>query len=47
MPVEVANTLGSVGIFFAGLGLLLTSFGLFWFCTLYSKTKESKQKEEK
>ena len=37
MPVEVANTLSSIGIFFAGLGLLLLSFGLFWFVSVYSK----------
>jgi len=37
MPVEVANTISSVGIFFAGLGLLLLSFGLFWFVSVYSK----------
>ena len=40
MPVEVANTVSTVGIFFAGLGILLASFGLFWWCTLYSKTKK-------
>ena len=37
MPVEVANTLSSVGIFFAGLGILLGSFAIFWFCSLYAK----------
>ena len=37
MEVEVANTLGSIGIFFAGLGLFLISCGIFWYCTLYSK----------
>ena len=37
MPVEVANTLSSIGIFFAGLGLLMLSFGLFWFVSVYSK----------
>jgi len=37
MPVEVANTISSVGIFFAGLGLLLLSFGLFWFVDVYKK----------
>ncbi|GAG39909.1 unnamed protein product [marine sediment metagenome] len=39
MPIEVANTISSVGIFFAGLGLLLLSFGLFWFVSIYSKNK--------
>ena len=38
--------LGSLGIFFGGLGLFLLSCGLFWWVSLYSKTKESKQKEE-
>jgi chromate transport protein ChrA len=47
MPMEVANTLGTIGIFFAGLGFLLASFGVLWFVSLYAKTKESKQKEEK
>jgi len=42
MPVEVANTISSVGIFFGGLGLLLLSFGLFWLVSVYVKTKESK-----
>ena len=37
MPVEVANTLSSIGIFFGGLGLLLLSLGLFWLASLYSK----------
>jgi len=40
MPVEVANTISSVGIFFAGLGILLASFGLFWFVSVYSKNKK-------
>jgi hypothetical protein len=47
MPIEVANLLSTIGIFFGGLGLLFISFGLFWFVSLYAKTKESKQKEEK
>jgi len=29
-----------LGIFFAGLGILLLSFGLFWFVSVYSKTKK-------
>ena len=33
----------SIGTFFGGLGLLLLSFGLFWFCSLY---KESINKSE-
>ena len=40
MPVEVANTLSSIGMFFAGLGLLLLSFGLFWFVDVYKKSKK-------
>ena len=40
MPVEVANTVSSVGIFFAGLGILLASFGLFWFVDVYKKSKK-------
>ena len=40
MPVEVANTLSSIGIFFAGLGILFVGFGCLWWCTLYSKTKK-------
>jgi len=39
--------MSSIGFFFGGLGILLASFGLFWFVSVYSKTKESKQKEEK
>ena len=39
MPVEVANTISSVGTFFGGLGLLLLSFGLFWFVDVYKKSK--------
>jgi hypothetical protein len=36
-----------IGIFFGGLGLLLLSFGVFWFVDVYKKSKMSKQKEEK
>jgi len=31
--------LTAIGIFFAGLGILFLSFGLFWFVSLYSKKK--------
>jgi len=41
------ENLGSIGIFFGGLGLLLLSFGLFWFVDVYKKSKRSNQKEEK
>ena len=44
---EDMENLGSIGIFFGGLGLLLLSFGLFWFVDVYKKSKGSKQKEEK
>ena len=29
--------LTTIGIFFGGLGLLLLSFGVFWFVSLYEK----------
>ena len=32
--------LGSIGIFFGGLGVLLLSFGLFWFVDVYKKSKK-------
>ena len=41
------EVLGTIGIFFAGLGLLLASFGLFWFVSLYEKAKGLKEKEKK
>ena len=47
MPIEVANMLSTIGLFFGGLGLLLASFGVLWFVSLYAKTKESKEKEGK
>ena len=31
--------LSGIGIFFAGLGILLLSFGLFWFVDVYKKKK--------
>ena len=31
--------LGAIGTFFGGLGLLLLSFGLFWFVDVYNKKK--------
>ncbi|MFC2003479.1 hypothetical protein ACFLV4_06020 [Chloroflexota bacterium] len=40
MPVEVANTLSSIGIFFAGLGLLFVGFGCLWFVDVYKKSKK-------
>jgi len=32
--------LGSIGNFFGGLGLLLLSFGVFWFVDVYKKSKK-------
>jgi hypothetical protein len=40
MPVEVANTISSVGTFLGGLGLFLLSFGLFWLVDVYKKSKK-------
>jgi len=36
---ENMEVIGLVGTFFTGLGLLLLSFGLFWFVDVYSKKK--------
>jgi len=44
---ENMENLDAIGMFFGGLGLLLLSFGLFWFVDVYKKSKGSKQKEEK
>ena len=39
------EALSGLGIFLAGLGILLLSFGLFWFVSVYSKKgSESTQK---
>ena len=32
--------MSSIGFFFGGLGILLASFGLFWFVSVYSKNKK-------
>ena len=32
--------LSGIGIFFGGLGILLASFGLFWFVDVYKKSKK-------
>lgn len=37
--------LTTIGIFFAGLGILLGSFGLFWWVSLYEKVKFPKEKK--
>ena len=34
------EALSGLGIFFAGLGILLASFGLFWFVDVYKKSKK-------
>ena len=44
---ENMEVLGTIGVFFAGLGLLFISFGLFWFVSLYEKAKGLKEKEKK
>jgi hypothetical protein len=36
---EDVEVIGLVGTFFGGLGLLLLSFGLFWFVDVYKKKK--------
>ena len=34
------EALSVLGIFFGGLGILLLSFGLFWFVDVYKKSKK-------
>jgi len=34
------EALSGIGIFFGGLGILLLSFGLFWFVDVYKKSKK-------
>jgi len=41
------DNLSSLGIFFAGIGVILLGSGLMWFVSVYSEDKKSKQKEEK
>lgn len=38
--------LESIGIFFAGLGILLGSFGIFWFVSVYQKANSGKEDSE-
>jgi hypothetical protein len=45
--MDAVGSLGSLGIFFGGLGFLLLSFGLFWWISLYEKYNKAKQKEDK
>mgnify|MGYP001580882283 CR=1 FL=1 len=35
-----------IGDFFGGLGLLLISFGIFWFVSVYDKINTRKKKED-
>ena len=42
MLIKVANTVGAIGTFLGGLGLLLVSFGIFWGVSVWSKQKEKK-----
>ena len=37
--------LATIGIFFAGLGILLFSFGIFWFVDVYKKINTPKEEE--
>lgn len=37
--------LETIGIFFAGLGLLLFSFGIFWFTSVYKKVNTLEKEE--
>lgn len=39
--------LATLGIFFGGIGLLLCSFGIFWFVSVYQKVNTPKDKEFK
>ena len=36
------DTLAELGTFLGGLGLFLLSFGLFWFVSVYVKSKQTK-----
>jgi len=38
--------LATIGIFFAGLGLLLISFGIFWFVSVYQEINSQKKNKE-
>ncbi len=35
----------TIGVFFAGLGVLFCSFGFFWFVSVYQKVNATKTKE--
>lgn len=38
--------LASIGIFFAGLGVLFCSFGIFWFVSVYQKINTPKDENK-
>ena len=38
--------LSTIGIFFGGLGLLLSSFGILWFVSVYQKAKMLKKEKQ-
>ncbi len=38
--------LTTIGIFFGGLGILLGSFAIFWFVSVYQKINASKKDKE-
>jgi len=38
--------LATIGIFFAGLGILLCSFGIFWFTSVYEKVNTPKEEKQ-
>jgi len=39
--------LASLGIFFGGLGILLISFGIFYYVSVYEKINKPKDKKKK
>ena len=41
------DNLANLGIFLAGVGILLLGCGLMWFITVYSENIKSKRKEGK
>ena len=44
---ENMEHLGTIGIFFAGFGVMMGSFGFFWWVSLYEKINFPKQKDSK
>ena len=41
------DSLGNLGIFFVGIGVLLLGCGLMWFIAVYSENIKAKRKEGK